>query len=76
VASQKVIDERAGRPVAIGDVVLEPVERVTMHVEAIGRTVLTGMAVKTPVALVVRSPAGIWRVELDADGGDSSESDG
>jgi hypothetical protein len=76
VASQEVIEDRAGRPVTIGEVVLEPVERVTMHVEAIGRTVLTGLAVKAPVALVIRSPAGIWRIELDANADDEDAPDG
>lgn len=76
MASQEVIEERAGRPVTIGDIVLEPVERVIVHVDAFGRTMLTGLAVKTPVAVVVRSPAGIWRIELDAGGEDAPETDG
>jgi hypothetical protein len=29
---------------------------------------IVGMALKTPVAVVIRPPAGVWRVDLDAPG--------
>jgi hypothetical protein len=62
-----VIAERTGPPVTIGDVVLEPIERVLIRIERLGPAVV-GFALKEPVAVVVRSSAGSWRIELDRPG--------
>jgi hypothetical protein len=62
-----MIAERTGLPVTIGDVVVEPIERVLIHIERLGSAVV-GFALKEPVAIVVRSSAGSWRIELDRRG--------
>jgi hypothetical protein len=54
---------RAGKPVAVGDVVIEPIERQTVHVDHVGG-VIVGAALKEPVAVVIHTPAGSWRVNL------------
>jgi hypothetical protein len=54
---------RPGQPCIIGDVEIEPIERIVVRVEkACGG--IAGVAFKEPIAVVIRSPAGTWRVEL------------
>ncbi|HXW06707.1 MAG TPA: hypothetical protein VD833_15835 [Vicinamibacterales bacterium] len=56
--------ERAGRPVTVGDVVIEPIERLVVSVENIGGAIV-GIALKEPVAVIIRTPGGAWRVDLE-----------
>lgn len=56
-------EPRSGTPVTIGDLEIEPIERAVVHVEhACG--VIVVVAVKEPVAVILRSPRGTWRVVL------------
>jgi hypothetical protein len=56
-------DCRPGQPRTVGDVEIEPIERVVVRVEkAFGG--IAAVAFKEPIAVVIRSPAGTWRVEL------------
>jgi hypothetical protein len=52
----------------VGDVEIQAIEEVDARVETV-RGVIAGVARKTPVAVIVRTPAGEWRVDL-AQGGD------
>lgn len=56
-----------GRPVTIGDLVIEPIERTSIRVERIGDSIVA-VARKEPVAVVIRSPSGTWTVELEGFG--------
>jgi hypothetical protein len=59
-------ESRPGQPRIVGDFEIEPIERVVVRVErALGG--IAGFAFKEPVAIVIRSPAGTWRVELPGD---------
>jgi len=63
VAGAKMNDCRPGQPRTVGDVEIEPIERVVVRVEkAFGG--IAAVAFKEPIAVVIRSPAGTWRVEL------------
>jgi hypothetical protein len=55
---------RLGKPVTIGDVVIEPVEQVVVRVDQVGPAIV-GLALKRPVSVIVRSPAGTFRLDLD-----------
>jgi hypothetical protein len=56
-------DCRPGQSRIVGDVEIEPIERIVVRVEqALGG--VAGVAFKEPIAVVIRSPAGTWRVEL------------
>ena len=56
--------ERVGKSVTVGDVEIEPIERVVARVEIVGGNII-GVALKVPVAVVVRSPARTWRVDFE-----------
>jgi len=69
-------DRRRGQPIAIGDLEIEPIERVVIRVERVG-TAIVGLVRKEPVAVIVRSPEGTWRITLDdVDWPDPPESHG
>jgi hypothetical protein len=57
-------DHRRGQPIVIGNLEIEPIERVVVRAERIGTTIV-GLARKEPVAVIVRSPNGTWRIDLD-----------
>ena len=57
-------DRRRGQPIVIGEIEIEPIERVLIRVERVG-TAIVGLARKEPVAVIVRSPEGTWRIALD-----------
>jgi hypothetical protein len=69
MAGQEMSDRRSGQPVTIGDIEIEPIERVIIRLDRVGGGIV-GMALKEPIALVFRSPAGTWRVDLDRLEGD------
>lgn len=54
----------------VGDLMIEPVEQIVVRVEQVG-SLVAGLALKWPVSVVVRSPAGTF--ELDLEGADSAE---
>jgi hypothetical protein len=56
--------QRVGKSVTIGDVEIEPIERVVVRVENVGGNIV-GVAWKVPVAVVFRSPARTWRVDFE-----------
>ena len=55
--------QRSGTPVTVGDLEIEPIERVVVRVEHVCG-VLVAVALKEPVAVILRSPRGTWRVDL------------
>jgi hypothetical protein len=57
--------QRSGPPVVIGDVEIETIDQVVVRVETVCGLIV-GVALKEPIAVVVRSPAGTWRVDLDS----------
>jgi hypothetical protein len=59
-----MIAERPERPIVVGDVEIQTIARVVARVEHVGGAIVA-FAQKDPVAIVVRSPEGTWRVELD-----------
>jgi hypothetical protein len=64
VASESLSDRHRGTPVTVGDLVIEPVERIVLRVERIG-TGVVGLALKQPTSVVVRSPSGTFSFDLD-----------
>ena len=64
MASESLIDQRGGMAAAIGDLVIDPVERIVVRVEQVGLGIV-GLALKRPIAVVVRSPAGTFRFDLE-----------
>jgi hypothetical protein len=66
VTGEEVIGQRSGPVVTVGEILIEPIEHVVQVQRVAGAIV--GMALKTPVAVVIRPPAGVWRVDLDAPG--------
>jgi hypothetical protein len=54
---------RSGTPVTVGDIEIEPIERAVVRVENVCGVIVV-VAVKEPVAVVLRSPRGTWRVDL------------
>jgi len=56
-------EPRPGTPVTCGDFEIEPIERVVVRVETVCG-VIVAMALKEPVAVILRSPRGTWRVDL------------
>ena len=59
-----MIDRRRGVSVAVGDLVIEPAERIVVHVERVGSAIV-GLALKQPTSVVVRSPTRIFRFDLE-----------
>jgi hypothetical protein len=51
--------------VTLGDLEIESTERIVVRVERVGDGIV-GLALKQPVSIVVRSPAGIWRLDLQS----------
>jgi hypothetical protein len=49
--------------VTVGDLEIESTERIVVCVERVCDGI-AGMALKQPVSIVVRSPAGTWRLTL------------
>lgn len=60
-----MIELRAGTPVTVGDLEIEPIERIVVRVERVGGAIV-GMARKQPVAIIVRSPTGTWSLDLES----------
>ena len=58
-------DSHPGIPVVVGDLEIEPIERTVVHVEFVCGG-LVGVAMKEPVAVIIRSPSGTWRVNLES----------
>lgn len=54
---------RSGTPVTVGDLEIEPIERAVVRVERVCG-VFVVVALKEPVAVILRSPRGTWRVDL------------
>jgi hypothetical protein len=52
--------------VTAGGVEIEAIERIVVRVERVGDAIV-GVAVKQPVSIVVRSPAGTWRLNLESE---------
>jgi hypothetical protein len=63
MAGTKMSDCRPGQPRVVGDVEIEPIERIVVRVEQVFGGI-AGVALKEPIAVVIRSPAGTWRVDL------------
>ena len=49
--------------VTVGDLEIESTERIVVRVEHVCGGIV-GLAFKQPVSIVVRSPAGTWRLDL------------
>jgi hypothetical protein len=65
VASEKLIDRRRRMAVAVGDLVIESTERILVRVDRVGSAIV-GLAQKRPISVVVRSPTGVFRFDLEA----------
>jgi hypothetical protein len=57
-------DQRWTEHVTVGEVQIEVTTKVVMRLERV-HGALVGVALKAPVAVVVRSPAGTWEFELE-----------
>ena len=57
-------DQRSSEQVTVGDVQIEVITRVVVRVECVCG-VIVGVALKVPIAVVVRSPAGTWEVDVE-----------
>jgi hypothetical protein len=55
---------RFGTLITVGDLEIEPIERVVVRVDRVGAGIV-GVALKEPVALILRSPAGTWRLDVE-----------
>ena len=56
-------EPRPGKRVTVGDLEIEPIERSVVRVEHVCGVIVV-VAVKEPVAVILRSPQGTWRVDL------------
>ena len=63
MAGKEMSEQRSGTPVTVGDLEIEPIERVVVRVEHVCG-VIVAVALKEPVAVILRSPRGTWRVDL------------
>jgi hypothetical protein len=63
MAGQEMSEPRPGTPVTVGDLEIEPIERSVVRVENVCGVIVV-VAVKEPVAVIIRSPQGTWRVDL------------
>jgi hypothetical protein len=52
--------------VSAGELEIEAIERIVVRVERICDGIV-GLALKQPVSIVVRSPAGTWRLDLPSE---------
>jgi hypothetical protein len=55
--------QRSGTPVTVGDLEIEPIEKTIVRVENVCGVIVV-VALKEPVAVILRSPHGTWRVDL------------
>jgi hypothetical protein len=56
-------EQRSGTRVTVGDLEIEPIESAVVRVENVCGVVVV-VALKEPVAVILRSPGGTWRVDL------------
>ena len=63
MAGKEMSEPRSGTPVTVGDLEIEPIERSVVRVENVCGVIVV-VAVKEPVAVIIRSPQGTWRVDL------------
>jgi hypothetical protein len=56
-------EPRSGPRVIVGDIEIEPIERAVVRVEHVCGAIVA-VALKEPVAVILRTPHGIWRVDL------------
>ncbi len=52
--------------VSAGELEIEAIERIVVRVERVCDGIV-GLALKQPVSIVVRSPAGTWRLDLPSE---------
>ena len=52
--------------VTAGGLEIEVIERIVVRVERVGDGIV-GLALKQPVSIVVRSPAGTWTLDLQSE---------
>ena len=55
--------QRSGTHVTVGDLEIEPIEKTIVRVENVCGVIVV-VALKEPVAVILRSPHGTWRVDL------------
>ena len=58
--------------VTAGGLDIELIERIVVRVECVGDGIV-GLALKEPVSIVVRSPAGTWRLDLQSEHAEHGE---
>jgi len=63
VAGKEMSEARSGTPVTVGDLEIEPIEKVIVRVEKVCGALVV-VVLKEPVAVVLRSSSGTWRVDL------------
>lgn len=63
MAGTEMSECRPGQARVVGDVEIEPIERIVVRVEQVFGGI-AAIALKEPIAVVIRSPAGTWRVDL------------
>jgi len=68
MAGTEMSEGRPGQTRVVGDVEIEPIERIVVRVEQVLGGI-AGVALKEPIAIVIRSPAGTWRVDLPPESG-------
>ena len=59
----------SGVSVRIGDVEIEAIEKIDVRVGTM-RGGIVGAAIKKPIAVIIRTPGGEWRVDLAEAAGD------
>ena len=59
-----MIDRRRGMTVSVGDLVIEPAERIVVRVERVGSAIV-GLALKRPISVVIRSPTRVFKFDLE-----------
>jgi hypothetical protein len=64
MAGENMSDHRAVKSITVGDLVIEPIDKTVVHVEQVGRGIV-GLALKRPLSIIVRSPAGTFRFDLE-----------
>jgi hypothetical protein len=64
----------AGAKITIGDLEIETIDKVVVRVEDVWGGIV-GVASKEPVAVIIRSPAGTRRVDLEHRDAGTTDSD-
>ncbi len=64
MAGEEMSDLRSGPRITVGDLEIELIEKVVVRVDTVGGGI-SGVALKEPVAIIVRSPEGTRRLDLD-----------